>query len=239
MTMSEVRSRLRKLGIETNRLLDISFPARNIIGLLVHMQFREELCATLKQASISVVTDFDPLHPDCVADPIHEGKAPIVRSQIAAELHEWRLIDTLRFLRPAIASNVGKYFISMGWMAEESLPTRMAYIDRDDPAEAFSSDAPAPGSPSPSPLATMTPVPAMVPTAVPMTAPASPAPSRQATPSRRATPSRSSTPSTPSTPTHGYNTRAKRNADAMEVARELSSSSDEDMAEDTHLDTYQ
>ncbi|CAO3664054.1 unnamed protein product [Umbelopsis vinacea] len=143
------------------------------------------------------------------------GKAPIVRSQIAAELHD------------------------MGWMAEESLPTRMAYIDRDDPAGAFSSDAPAPGSPSPSPVATMTPVPAMVPTAVPMTAPASPAPSRQATPSRRATPSRTSTPSTPSTPTHRYNTRAKRNADAMKVAHELSSSSDEEMAEDTHPDTHQ
>ncbi|CAO3688215.1 unnamed protein product [Umbelopsis vinacea] len=100
-----------------------------------------------------------------------------------------------------------------GWLKKVSL--RMAYIDRDDPAEAFSSDVKAPGSPSPSPLATTTPIPAMVPTAVPMIAPASPAPPRQATPSRRATVSRSSTPSTPSTPTHGYNTRAKRNADAM------------------------
>ncbi|KAI7848675.1 hypothetical protein BDC45DRAFT_415132, partial [Circinella umbellata] len=60
---------LRHLNINTSRILDISFPGRNIIGLLVHHHYLPEIIFIMQIAKIPVLKDFDPTHPDNLKDP--------------------------------------------------------------------------------------------------------------------------------------------------------------------------
>ncbi|KAI8136433.1 hypothetical protein BJV82DRAFT_492324, partial [Fennellomyces sp. T-0311] len=43
MPHSEVRNCLRILGIAQNRILDIHFPTKGYVGLLIHRSFEDEL----------------------------------------------------------------------------------------------------------------------------------------------------------------------------------------------------
>ncbi|KAI7851570.1 hypothetical protein BDC45DRAFT_445567, partial [Circinella umbellata] len=65
-TRQETRKLLRHLNINTSRILDISFPGRNIIGLLVHRHYLPEIISIMHIAKIPVLKDFDPTHPDTV-----------------------------------------------------------------------------------------------------------------------------------------------------------------------------
>ncbi|KAG2171678.1 hypothetical protein INT43_008058 [Umbelopsis isabellina] len=66
---SEIRSRLCDVGIDTSRVLDIIYPARDVIGLLVHVQYQALLKETLLQKKIKTTDSFDPLDPKHIADP--------------------------------------------------------------------------------------------------------------------------------------------------------------------------
>ncbi|KAI8394270.1 uncharacterized protein BYT42DRAFT_480914, partial [Radiomyces spectabilis] len=65
LTRQEARSHLHRLGIDPYRILDITFPAHSVVGLLVHNQYRPTVLASLEKHTIKHFADFDPL------DPIH------------------------------------------------------------------------------------------------------------------------------------------------------------------------
>ncbi|KAI7897993.1 uncharacterized protein BX663DRAFT_490376 [Cokeromyces recurvatus] len=60
---SEVRSRLRRAGVDTGRVLDISFPASGVLGVLVHTQYVQDFIKIMTKAQAEVIKDFDPLDP--------------------------------------------------------------------------------------------------------------------------------------------------------------------------------
>ena len=132
---SEVRKRLRKLGLESSRILDIYFPTRSTIGLLVHDQYAQSVRELLAKAKISTLADFDPLDPKHLSDPKFEGITATERAEIAHEIHHCRAKRTLEHIRPTIVSAVARYFCDMGWISEEDMP-RHRYHDRDDPRTA-------------------------------------------------------------------------------------------------------
>ncbi|KAI9003760.1 hypothetical protein CLU79DRAFT_841395, partial [Phycomyces nitens] len=82
---SQLRSSLRTLGIDTARLLDINFPARGIIGILVHLQFVEEFEAQLDRAK----------YHDLSLDK---------RANAAIQVQNARCLQTLKFLHPMLPS---------------------------------------------------------------------------------------------------------------------------------------
>ena len=68
LNRSEARSHLRRLGLEPSRLLDISMPTRQVIGLLVHVQYAPTVREVLTKHGLASL-DFNPTNPCHIADP--------------------------------------------------------------------------------------------------------------------------------------------------------------------------
>ncbi|KAG0740136.1 hypothetical protein G6F23_008480 [Rhizopus arrhizus] len=64
----QVRSRLRKLDINNNRILDIHYPDRNILALLVHNDYAAELRQQLQRFKVTIKYDFDLCNPQNLRD---------------------------------------------------------------------------------------------------------------------------------------------------------------------------
>ena len=122
----EIRANLRRLGIDPSRLLDISFPARSCVGLLVHTQYLAELLSQLAAAKVSPVLNFDPVDPTHLADPKFAGDSLAVRSAKILEIHSDRCVGVLRHVRPHLVPAIGAAFVSAGWISEETLESSIA-----------------------------------------------------------------------------------------------------------------
>ncbi|KAI7853542.1 hypothetical protein BDC45DRAFT_606401 [Circinella umbellata] len=68
-TRQKIRQLFRSLKINTSRVLDISYPGRNIIGILVHQHYLPHINTMLQEANIPTLKNFDPIHPDNLKDP--------------------------------------------------------------------------------------------------------------------------------------------------------------------------
>lgn len=55
--------RLRHLGVDASRILDITFPVRSVLGILIHSQYKETLTGLLTSSEIELLADFDQLDP--------------------------------------------------------------------------------------------------------------------------------------------------------------------------------
>ncbi|ORY89518.1 hypothetical protein BCR43DRAFT_415124, partial [Syncephalastrum racemosum] len=69
MPTAHLRSTLKKLRIDTSRILDMHFPDRCVAALLVHNDYAEELIAQLSALGIQPHDLFDPLDPAIIRDP--------------------------------------------------------------------------------------------------------------------------------------------------------------------------
>ena len=125
-TRGEIRANLRRLGVDTSRLIDISFPARSCVGLLVHTQYLAELLSQLAAAKVSPVIHFDPVDPTHLADPKFAGDSLAVRSAKILEIHSDRCVGVLRHVRPHLVPAIGAAFFSAGWISEETLESSIA-----------------------------------------------------------------------------------------------------------------
>ncbi|RKP35402.1 hypothetical protein BJ085DRAFT_1702, partial [Dimargaris cristalligena] len=119
MSRTEARRSLCVLGIDTARILDIIFPARNHAALLVHQQYSTTLCATLKAAKVTPIEDFEFWDPKHLADPKFDNESDASKHTIAMEIHRDRCIRSLMFLsanRPHVATAIGYFFAEQGWI---------------------------------------------------------------------------------------------------------------------------
>ncbi|KAG1131786.1 hypothetical protein G6F37_014125 [Rhizopus arrhizus] len=112
MTYTEARRRLGRLGVDTWRVLDVSFPAHSVVGLLVHLQYKPALVSLLEKAKIKVLDQFDPLDPDNVADPAFASASLEVRQEKMAYISNERCLRTLERLRYPVAVAVSRFFLA-------------------------------------------------------------------------------------------------------------------------------
>ena len=122
----EIRANLRRLGIDPSRLLDISFPARSCVGLLVHTQYSAELLSLLAAAKVAPLLNFDPVDPINLADPKYAGDSNTVRSAKILQIHSDRCVGVLSHVRPHLVPAIGAGFVSAGWISEENLKSSLA-----------------------------------------------------------------------------------------------------------------
>lgn len=121
MSRRDVRSRLAVLGIDSYRILDITFPARSIVGLLVHAQYHDVLTAKLTKAKIPIQNDFEPRDPAHLADPKYQSLPISERVTIAVDIHRGRCLRGIERLRFPVAVAVGRAFVEDGFIAQEDL----------------------------------------------------------------------------------------------------------------------
>lgn len=147
LSYRETRAKLRTLGIDTYRIIDISFPARSTVGLLIHIQYRQELLDTLAQAKIKPIKDFDPTDPKHLADPKYKDYTDSDRITAAMVINRDRCVRALLRMPHYLAVNVSKIFGQAGYLDDDTISDTLAHCDgapryqsRDDPATQQSSD---------------------------------------------------------------------------------------------------
>ncbi|KAI8384214.1 uncharacterized protein BYT42DRAFT_544144 [Radiomyces spectabilis] len=122
MDWPEIRRSLRRLGLDSARILDISFPARSAIGLLMHVQYIPVAKEILAKSKVVPLDSFDPQDPTHLGDPKYSDLLAAHKTSMALDLHRNRCMRTLRFLRPAVAIPVARTFFNAGWIIIASTP---------------------------------------------------------------------------------------------------------------------
>ncbi|KAL7317424.1 hypothetical protein PS15m_003784 [Mucor circinelloides] len=123
---SEVRRTLRKIGVDTARVLDINFPASEVIGILLHTQYVDEVLSLLRASEAEIYQDFDPMDSDNIADPKYDDLSREKRAGLVAELVHDRAVDALRHIRPLNVSSVGHWFMELYWIDQVELDAAIA-----------------------------------------------------------------------------------------------------------------
>ncbi|SAL95978.1 hypothetical protein [Absidia glauca] len=135
----ELRTKFRRLGITTSRLLDIHYPTRNVIAVLVHNDYEREFLDHIAKFNIAPITDFDPNDPAHLQDPALAGddiSSNEKEFHMATVLNK-RMLNTLHYIRAPIRRAVGIYFMNQGWISDDELNQTLAAPD----AEMDSADA--------------------------------------------------------------------------------------------------
>ncbi|KAG1136507.1 hypothetical protein G6F37_013714 [Rhizopus arrhizus] len=145
LSRAEVRRNLRLLGLDLSRVLDICFPGPKAIGLLIHVQYKEEVISLLSAAKVPLVDGFDPLDPINLADPELQHLSSADKANECAELQFTRCSRALSRLgagRAHLVGPIGKYFCSKGWIDEDSLSQILSSL----PPSSFASRGRDPGA---------------------------------------------------------------------------------------------
>lgn len=137
---SEVRSRLRRAGIDTGRVLDICFPASGVLGLLLHVQYVDTFKETMEKVGADIINNFDPLDPKHLADPKYKDKSESERAGVMINLVNERALDTLDNLSPFQVESVSRYFVTLGYIddadAAQALRDARERLSEEDPKRA-------------------------------------------------------------------------------------------------------
>ena len=125
MPHSEVRKRLRILGVAQARVLDIHFPTKGIVGLLIHNSFKTDLVTALTKGGIKLV-DFDPLSPNIIMDPRLDSLTETEKIKQAQDIHQRRIFRTCLQIPQAYLGNaIIRYFSSDDYSGPNKLPLAM------------------------------------------------------------------------------------------------------------------
>ncbi|KAI8066963.1 uncharacterized protein B0P05DRAFT_552974 [Gilbertella persicaria] len=107
--LSAFRRKLRLIGLDNSRVLDVHYPARNV----------EDLLKVMAKYSLPVLTDFDPFSAANVKDPAFASLDADALSAKARELQQARLVRALGFIREQVRRQVAYDFVRQGWLSKE------------------------------------------------------------------------------------------------------------------------
>ncbi|KAG0755808.1 hypothetical protein G6F29_010652 [Rhizopus arrhizus] len=128
--VGQLRSRLRKLDINNNRILDIHYPDRNVVVLLVHNDYADELRSHLRKFKVTLKDDFDPCDPMILRDPKYSDSTTEEQTNIIFMHYCNRMERTLRFVRAPIKFAVARYFHTKGWISTQILQETLSFNRR-------------------------------------------------------------------------------------------------------------
>lgn len=111
-----LRTTFRKLGINNARLLDVHYPARNIVAILIHNDYEQEFKDLLRHHNVPIKEDFTPFSGTILADPKYADLLPEERDSIATEIQKTRLERALNHIRPPVKYAVARYFLDQQWI---------------------------------------------------------------------------------------------------------------------------
>lgn len=123
--LSVYRNKLRKLGIDNGRVLDIHYPTRGVVALLIHTGYHQELLAILSKYKVEPLGNFDPLSATNITDPELLQLSEDKRKIKAEEFHHVRLLRALKHVREYMRSSVARDFHFQGWLSKEQIATAL------------------------------------------------------------------------------------------------------------------
>ncbi|KAI8368174.1 uncharacterized protein BYT42DRAFT_475712, partial [Radiomyces spectabilis] len=121
MKTKELRQRLRILGFDNSRILDVHYPDRQVVALLLHNDYHPAFLQNLERHKITLISDFNPRNPAHLRDPKFADLPANERQTKANEIHAQRLERALRFIRPPVKYAVARSFYQQQWIDEDTL----------------------------------------------------------------------------------------------------------------------
>lgn len=111
-----IRSKLSKLGIASNRVLDIHYPTNQVLALLVHNDYASTVTDIFQKSGVTLKTDFNPLSPSIIKDPRLSSLSEKEKATKATDIHQKRLCNTVKRItsptvRPALANTPNDVFV--------------------------------------------------------------------------------------------------------------------------------
>lgn len=134
--LGKLRTTFKKLGVNNGRLLDLHYPDRNIVAVLVHNDYAPELTELLTKKGVKLNTTFDPCAASVLKDPKYATDTLEQRQQIAQQLHNQRVQKALVHIRGPAKFAVARFFAHKSWITKTQLDEALAT----DPYFAHSKD---------------------------------------------------------------------------------------------------
>jgi predicted nuclease with TOPRIM domain len=91
--LSELRAMLRKVGIPTQRIINLAYPGGSIVEFMTHASFRKELIDHLGRAGFPAIENYDVTSFRNVRDPKWSTRSMEERTEKAREIYAKRLAD--------------------------------------------------------------------------------------------------------------------------------------------------
>ncbi|PHZ15454.1 uncharacterized protein RHIMIDRAFT_234802 [Rhizopus microsporus ATCC 52813] len=73
LPIGQLHSRMRQLNINTSHILNIHYPNRHLVALVIHNDYEIELRLLLKKFGIPVQDDYDLLGPSNLRNPNYDN----------------------------------------------------------------------------------------------------------------------------------------------------------------------
>ncbi|KAL0081997.1 hypothetical protein J3Q64DRAFT_1865600 [Phycomyces blakesleeanus] len=125
----EMRKILSSFKIPTSRILDIQFPARGTVALLINRESRKELITLLGKAKVTPLYNFDPTTTNVIADPKLKEESIEVRARKAQALFDARLVKVCLRMPTYLGHSIIQYFSSPKAVVKISQTTVSDYLE--------------------------------------------------------------------------------------------------------------
>ena len=117
----QMRAKLRKLGIDNSRVLDIHYPDRQVVALLMHNDFVPEALETFNKFGVKPLENFDPCSPSNLRDPKYAQLSSRIDRSMQNSTTTTACSRALNFLRIPVRYAVARQFTSIGWITVPQL----------------------------------------------------------------------------------------------------------------------
>jgi hypothetical protein len=115
--ISKFRAMLRRINIDSGRVLDVHYPARGVAAFLIHRDYSQEVRDILTKEEIKVITEFDQFAATNVDNPMYASLDTQARVEKARELQQARLARGLKYIRPHVRGSVAHDFVLQGFLS--------------------------------------------------------------------------------------------------------------------------
>jgi hypothetical protein len=135
-------AKFRHLNINNSRILDICYPDRHILALLIYNGYADEFRTQLSHYRINIHEDFDPCDPSVIRDAVHTTKLQEEKAEIGHRLYCTRLSRALQLIRPSVKFvkfAVARYFHKEHWITDKELEEILS-PKTENPANLFRQD---------------------------------------------------------------------------------------------------
>jgi len=125
-----VRSRLRKMGVNPARIIDIHYPDNQVMSLLIHNDYESELLSVFSNYDVTTIEDFNPVDPSILHDPDFKDWDEKILASKAEELFSKRLISTVLRVTPvSLQVALSRSFFESKWLTEAQYSALLTHIN--------------------------------------------------------------------------------------------------------------
>jgi hypothetical protein len=124
--ISTLRNDLRKVGIDTGRILDIHYPSRGVVAMLMHIDYIPTLTAIFAKYNRKPLDKYDHFSASHVTTSAHDTFTENEKATLSKNYQQTRLGRALTHMRPQIRKTVAKAFALHGWLNDDQIKTALA-----------------------------------------------------------------------------------------------------------------